>query len=255
MPRVFKPKRRRIPRSRHMVSLLLDEHMKMPICGHDRVVDLSTLATVRRESSARVAWPVLFMKAYSIVGAANPVLRQWHQKFPIPHVGESPDVVAMVAVTREYLDQEWLFFGRFDRPEQQSLVDLQTRLDQYQQHPVEIAFRTQARFSIYPRWLRKAVFWGKLNLSGNRRLKRFGTFGLTTISGAGATIQMPPTANTSALTYGPMDENYRSVVTIAYDHRLMDGMTVARFLQELDDALQGPILQELQELANTTPGD
>lgn len=249
MARVFETGRKRIPRSRHMVCLLLDEHMKMPICGHDRIIDLSKLAAARRESSVRISWPILFAKAYSIVSAKNPVLRQWYQKFPFPHLGESPDVVAMVAVTREYLDQEWLFFARFDRPEQQPLAALQERLDLYQNDPVEVAFRTQARFSIYPRWLRKAVFWGKLNLSGNRRIKRFGTFGLTTISGSGATIQTPPTANTSAITYGPMDENERSVVTIGYDHRLMDGMTVARYLQELDDALHGPILQEITELA------
>lgn len=235
-----------------MVSLLLDEHLKMPICGHDRIVDLSDLVEIRRESAVRISWPVIFMKAYSIVSAAHPVLRQWFQKFPLPHVGQSPDVVAMVAVTRQHEGHDWLFFGRFDRPEQQSLQDLQDRLDLYQNDPVDVAFRTQARFAIYPRFIRKAVFWGKLNLSGNRRLKRFGTFGLTSISGSGATIQVPPTVNTSAITYGPMDDNNRSLVTIGYDHRLMDGMTVAGFLQELDDTLHGPILQELQQLAAST---
>ncbi len=251
MPRVFHPRRLRIPRSRHIVSLLLSYHQAMPICAHDRLVDLSELVEVRRNSAVRISWPVIFMKAYSLVCAANPVLRQWHQSFPWPHLGESPDVVAMVAVTRQYCDEDWLFFGRFDKADQRALDELQRRLDQYQNHPVEIAFRTQARFSLYPRFIRRLVFWGKMNLSGNRRLKRLGTFGLTTISGSGATIQMPPTPNTSAITYGPMNENHQSLVTVAYDHRLMDGMTVARLLQEQDDALHGPVLQELRELADS----
>jgi hypothetical protein len=234
-----------------MVSLLLSYHQAMPICAHDRLIDLSELVEVRRNSAVRISWPVIFMKAYSLVGAANPILRRWHQDFPWKHQGESPDVVPMVAVTRRYRDDDWLFFGRFDKADQRALDELQTRLDQYQTHPVEIAFRTQRRFSMYPRFVRRLVFWGKMNLSGNRRLKRLGTFGLTTISGAGATIQMPPTPNTSAITYGPMDENEQSLVTIAYDHRLMDGMTVARLLQELDDTLHGPVLQELRELAGS----
>lgn len=250
MAREFHPKRTKIPRSRHMVSHLLSYHQAMPMCAHDLAIDLSELASIRRESTVRVSWPVIFMKAYSIVSAANPVLRQWHQNFPWPHLGESPDVVAMLAVTRRHAGDDWLFFGRFDRPDQQSLTDLQTRLDLYQNDAVEVAFRTQLRFSVYPRFLRRMIIWGKMNLSGNRRLKRFGTFGLTTISGAGATIQLPPTPSTSAITYGPMDDRERSVVTIAYDHRLMDGMTVARLLLELNETLHGPILQELRDLAS-----
>jgi hypothetical protein len=57
---------------------------------------------------------------------------------------------------------------------------------------------------------------------------------------------------TANATYGPIDERGRCRVTIAYDHRLLDGRHVADILRELDEALNGPLAAELDQMAAGT---
>ena len=50
---------------------------------------------------------------------------------------------------------------------------------------------------------------------------------------------------TTTLTFGPIDDAGDVCVKIIYDHRVLDGAYVARRLQDLEDALHGPVLEEL----------
>ena len=68
---------------------------------------------------------------------------------------------------------------------------------------------------------------------------------LTTISSRGAEIRHPPGFLTSGLTFGPIDERGCSRVTLAYDHRLLDGRMVADILADLEQTLNGVIAEEL----------
>jgi hypothetical protein len=78
---------------------------------------------------------------------------------------------------------------------------------------------------------------------------------LTTLAGQGAEIQHPPAFLTSNMTYGPFDDRGRSRVTIAYDHRLTDGLQIARCLNMLEDTLNGPVTAELNQLAEISVRD
>jgi hypothetical protein len=53
---------------------------------------------------------------------------------------------------------------------------------------------------------------------------------------------------TTSLTYGPLDEQGHSLVTLLCDHRVLDGVLAARALAELEAALHGPIAAELRTL-------
>ena len=75
--------------------------------------------------------------------------------------------------------------------------------------------------------MRRLLWSWTLNVGGPNRVRRSGTFFLTTIAGHGAEIQHPPAFLTANATYGPIDENGKSRVTLAYDHRLMDGRLIA----------------------------
>ena len=74
-----------------------------------------------------------------------------------------------------------------------------------------------------------------MNVSGFRRVKRLATFGMTTVSGAGASAIKPPIIGSSTLTYGPIDSAGKVTVTLVYDHRVMDGLAVAGYLTELEE--------------------
>ncbi len=239
----------RLPRSRRLTIDVLHYHRQVPTCAHDRVIDLSALADAREKLSRRISWSMLFVKAFGIVASEYSVLRQTYMRWPWPHVYQHPHSIAMVATHRDIDGEPWLFWSRFTRPESQSLADLQKSLEIYLSSPVKDVFLRQWQLSAFPTLIRRMFWWWTLNVSGIKRAKRSGTFFLTTIAGKGAEIQHPPAFLTSNLTYGPIDENGRCRVTIAYDHRLMDGSLVADCLAKLDSTLNETIANELLALA------
>lgn len=241
----------RIPRSRNLPIDVLHFSRQVPSCAHDRIIDVSRLAELRDECPQRISWSLLFLKAYAMVAQQNAVLRQTWMKWPWPHIYQHPTNVAMLVTRREFRGAPWLFWARLQAADAQSLEELQQRLNRYQQEPPEKAFRRQYLVSGLPTPLRRLLWWLTLNVSGEKRAARSGTFYLSTIAGTGAEIQHPPAFLTSGITYGPLDENGRTRVTLTYDHRLMDGACVGRFLAELDDALNGPIAQELAGIAQS----
>jgi hypothetical protein len=62
---------------------------------------------------------------------------------------------------------------------------------------------------------------------------------------------LPPSIHTGCLTYGPLDENGIARVTLAYDHRVMDGALVADILLRLEETLNGTLTIELQSGADS----
>ncbi len=241
--------RRRLPRSRALTCDVLHYHSKVPTCAHDRLFDVRPVAEARDALPRRISWTLLFIKAFGLVAREVPVLRQIYQPWPWPHLYEHPHSVGMMAIERKIAGEPWLFWGRFTEPESQSLSDLQQQLSRYRNEPPKQIFKKQWQLSGLPWPIRRLLWWWTLNAAGSKRPKRAGTFFLTTLSGQGAEIQHPPAFLTSNLTYGPIDEQGRSRVTIAYDHRLTDGLQIARCLQMLEQTLNGPIAAELNQLA------
>jgi hypothetical protein len=227
---------------------VLHYRQQVPTCAHDRDVDLSRLVELRSRLPQRISWALLFIKAFGLVAQTRPLLRQTYLRWPWPHVSQHPHSVAVMALHRDYRNEPWLFWARFGQPETQSLVALQQKLAEYQQEPVATTFRQQLQLSGLPTPLRRLFWWWTLNVSPAKRAKRTGTFFLSTLAGSGAVIQHPPAFLTANMTYSPLDENNRSRVTIAYDHRLMDGLYIAESLADLETTLNGPIAEELEEM-------
>lgn len=191
------------------------------------------------------------LKAFGIVAEQIPEFRQTWYRWPIAHLYEHPHSVAAMAVQRTYQDERWLFWALIETPEKLSLVDLQTRLDEFQTGPIKPQYSDYVRLAKLPSLLRR-LFWDwHFHISKAGRARRLGTFFLSTLSGRGAEIQLSPSLQTGCLTYGPLNEKGECRVTLAYDHRVMDGALVADALKCLEDTLHGAILQELQSLAKT----
>lgn len=244
--------RRRLPRSRALTCDVLHYHAKVPTCAHDRICDLNPVAEIRRQLPVRISWTLLFIKAFGLVAREFPVLRQVYQPWPWPHIYQHPQSVGMMAIQREHHGEPWLFWGRFSRPETQSLLEMQNQLHRYLNDPVTIIFKRQWQLSAFPTPIRRLFWWWTLNLAGAKRPRRAGTFFLTTLAGRGAEIQHPPAFLTSNMTYGPFDEQGRCRVTIAYDHRLTDGSQIADCLLALENTLNGSIAEELKQIAKNS---
>ena len=93
--------------------------------------------------------------------------------------------------------------------------------------------------------VRRFLWWLGLNI-GRQRGNYFGTFALTVYSGLGAQSLHPLSPLTTALNYGVIEPDGSVDVRIIYDHRVMDGATVARALERLEGELSSSILAQLR---------
>jgi hypothetical protein len=214
----------------------------------ERTFELGELAALRQRAARRISWTVLFMKAYAAVTATCPQLRQAYCRWPWPRLCESAENVAMVAINREFRGEDRLCWGRFISPEHCSLIELQGALDAYQQEPVEQIFRRQVRLSKLPGPLRRLALWLNLNFARKRRARRLGTFSMSSLAGQQALNRFHPTLLATSLTFGPLDERGRALVTLVCDHRVLDGALAARALTSLQDILRSAIADELRAL-------
>jgi hypothetical protein len=242
-------RRMSVPRSRRLTIDLLHYRAKVPTCAHDRNCDFRRVAEARERCPVRISWSMIFIKAFGLVARRYPALRQMYLPLPWAHIYQHPTSVAMVATHRDFQGEPWLFWSRFNRPEGRSLPYLQTILERYQTAPAEEVFPWQYQLSGLPTPVRRLLWSWTFYVGGPARVRRSGTFFLTTIAGQGAEIQHPPAFLTANATYGPIDERGKCRVTIAYDHRLMDGRLVAGVLADLEAALSGPIAVELESIS------
>jgi hypothetical protein len=231
-----------------LVCDLLQFARHVPLFPLERSCALGELSELRASVSPRISWSVLFLKAYGLLSAEYRPLRQAYLRWPWPHLYEHPCSIGMLAVNRREPEEERLYWGRFIQPEATPLTRMQASLDRYKTGPTASVFRRQQRFSRVPTLLRRMGWWLTLNLSGAKRAKRVGTFGLSTVAGAGAVNYYHPTCLTTSLTYGPIDRNGEVPVTLLFDHRVTDGSCIARALADLEAILQGPISRELRGL-------
>jgi len=236
-----------IVRDRRLVIDLCRIAGSLPLYPLERTMHLGELAAIRQAASPQISWPVLFMKAYGLVAAQEPRLRQSYIRWPWPHLLHHRESVAMLAVNRRHGDAERLCWGRFIEPEHRSLVDLQAELERYKTEPVEEIFRRQVRLSFFPAILRRLAWWLALNTSGSKRGKRVGTFGMSTVAGQGGLNHYHPSCLTTSITYGPLDAAGRMAVTLVFDHRVIDGAPLAAALARLEEVLNGPIARELAD--------
>jgi hypothetical protein len=222
---------------------------RVPLFPAEKTMDLAEVAHLRSTRKRRVAWAVIFVKAYALAAQRHPALRQMYVRWPWPHLVECSESTAMVVVNRQFRGEDRICWAKLEHPERCTLLNLQWQLTDYKTRPVEEVFRNHIRLSRLPTVLRRAVYWWNFNLSGKKRSKRLGTFSMSTLAGQGVLNRGHQTFLTSSLTYGPLDEQGRVVVTLLCDHRVVDGIVAAQALAGLETALKGPIADEMRALA------
>lgn len=249
-PRAPRPRWVPISINRKLVLDGLHYARRVPLFPAEKIIDLSEVAALRKQTDQRISWAVIFVKAYALAALQHPPLRQMYVRWPWAHLVESPHSTGMVVVDRQFRGEHRICWGRLVRPEAKSLTELQYRLNGYQTQPVEKVFQHHVRLSRFPTLLRRLFYWYNFNLSGKKRSKRLGTFSMSTLAGQGVLNRGHQTFLTSSLTYGPLDEHGRSIVTILCDHRVVDGIVAAHALADLEAALNGPIADELRSLSS-----
>jgi hypothetical protein len=247
---MHEPKGRILPLTgpRRFIIDLVHFARQVPSTPVSRLIDVSTLIGARASYPLRPSWALLFMKAYALVGAEHPPLRRALLEFPWPRIYEHPWMNCALAIERSFQGDHGVFVGLFRAPEQQTIDQLREALEFYKNQPLDRVgvYRRALKFSRVPRPIRRMFWWSTLNVSGRKRAKRFGTFGLTSYGALGAESLHPISPLTTTLTFGPISPAGEVTVKLIYDHRVLDGAYVARRLRDIEARLKGEILDELQ---------
>lgn len=239
-----------ISASRRIIMDLMHEARQVPSIPVQRVIELKDLVSIRRNTQPRISWFVIFMKAFSLVAKDHPQLRRSLLSWPWIRFYDHPYSNCSLAIEREHRGELCLFFSQFRGPESQSLLDLQKALDRYKSAPVESMgmYRRVLHIGNLPRLLRKFLWWSSLNVSGSKRAKRMGTFGVTSYGSLGAESLHPISPLSFTMNFGPISKEGTVALKIIYDHRILDGSEVARRLKDIEDVLHGVIRTELLSL-------
>lgn len=235
---------------RQLICDYLHFARQIPSVPVQRRMRLGEVVAARAASGVRPSWCAIFLKAYGFVTAASPVLRRSYLSFPRPRLYEHPINVASVAIERPYGGEEAVFFAHIRQPETLSLVEIDRRLRRFKDEPLESFgdFRRILLINRFPRPLRRLLWWIGLNVWGRKRAAFMGTYGVTVYAGLGAASLHPLSLLTTTLNYGVIEPDGSVDVRLTYDHRVMDGATVARALAELERVLTHEILAELRYL-------
>jgi hypothetical protein len=247
---------RRLPLSpaRRFITDLASFAMRVPLCTLERTMRLGMLVEARREVQRAPGWCSLFTKAYAIVAARRPELRQAYIPWPWPHLYEHTLNIASVAIERRIGMENAVLFAHIRAPENQSLSRIEAYLRRCKEAPIEsiALFRRALKMGRWPwpaRWL---LWWYAMNLSGFRRSRYLGTFGVSAVAHLGACSVHLLTPVATALNYGPLERDGSLLVRLTYDHRILDGCDAARTLAEVEEALCGELLEEVRGPSDLT---
>ena len=251
---------RRLDSQRLLVADIVRLSRRVPIFPVDRLMQLAAVEQHRRAATTRIGWAAIFMKAYAIVARDRPALRSWHVPGLLrrPRWATSPLSVGSLALSRPRdeatadadrgLDPEAIYWARFPEPDAMPLPTLQAAITRFATAPIDETFKRQLELAMVPRLLRRIVLRWNLRSTSPKRALRIGTFSLSTLAGEGCSNRMHPTFLTTSLSYSPLDDAGRMTVTLLADHRLLDGVPVARALAALEATLTGEIAAELESL-------
>jgi hypothetical protein len=223
---------------------------QVPTVPVERQMTLAPVVAARAIASPRPGWSAIFIKAWAMVCSRMPVLRRAYMRWPWPRLYQHAINVASVPVERPYGAEEALFFIHLKQPERLSLVEIDSRLRYFKERELGSsgAMRRQLRMARMPGVIRRLLWRVAMN-RGVWRERYMGTFGLTSYGSLGASSLHPLGLLTTTINFGPISsEDHKVSVRIVYDHRVMDGATVARALADLESVLHHEVLAELRYL-------
>lgn len=240
----------RMTPARRYIGDLLHAGMQMPLVTIQKDMNVAELAVARKLAPGRPSWCAIFTKAYGKVVASRPDLRRIVLYFPWERMYEYSSAAADITVEVRLEDGNALVFVPIRHPEECPLVEIDRTIAAVQEKPLETVMSFQhglflAQFC--PRFLRRWVWWGLLNLSGRIRSWYIGTYGVTSVGNWGVESVRPIAPTISILHYGAIDPQGNVSIRMTYDHRVLDGSGPSMALNEMEKFLQTDILAELKE--------
>lgn len=243
----------RLSLPRQYIIDLLHFSQKIPSIPVQRTMNVSKTLIARKRLEKPPSWVVIVAKAYAIVCQEFPSLRRSYLALPWAHLYQHPSSLASIAIEKQIDGESAVGFLRVGDLIENSLVNLDACLRRAREEPIENlrSYRLAKQMYWFPTLLRRTLWWIGLNGSGYYRARHFGTFGVSVYASLGAESLHPLSPLTSTLNYGAIDPEGNVNVRLVYDHRVLDGATVARALARLEEVLANESVAELEKLETT----
>lgn len=230
-----------------MVTDLMRFAAAVPSVPVERMMDLHAVIAARNACSERPPWLGILTKAYGLTAQEFPELRRIFVKWPWPHLYEYHSSVAAVTIERIYEGEPCVVLLLIKDPAERRIGEIARLIHDAMEAPID-QFRDFERLVTLgrlPGLLRRPLLWLGFNMA-RVRAQHFGTFTVTAVSFMGADALHLPTWATTLVTFGVFRPNGQVPMRITMDHRVFDGVTVARILARFEAILNGPIVQELR---------
>lgn len=240
----------RLSLPRQYIIDLLHFSQKIPSIPVQRTMNIRNTLAARKRLASPPSWVTIVSKAYAIVCQEFPSLRQSYIALPWAHFYQHPSSLASIAIEKVVDGESAVAFLRIGHLIENSLTSLDACLRQAREEPIENlrSYRTAKKMYWFPTILRRTLWWIGLNGSGYYRARHFGTFGVSVYASLGAESLHPLSPLTSTLNYGPIAAEGTVNMRLVYDHRVLDGATVARALARLEEVLTNESVAELAQL-------
>ena len=232
---------------RRSVVELMHFSKQVPAVTAERRMDLSPLIAARAAAAVKPSWTVLATKAFGMLGRDYPALRQSYLKLPWPRLYEHSHNVAAINIERRLPTEDIVIFCLIRRPENRPLAEMDAMVRHHRDTPVEQlrCYQRSEGMGKIPWPLRRHVWRAAVNLFGRRRCHNFGTYSVSSIAAQGAGLMNVVPLLTSAVHYGMFEPNGMLPMRLTFDHRVMDGATVARILVDFEQMLNREMVKEL----------
>jgi hypothetical protein len=219
---------------------------RVPTVSAQRRMQLGTVATARAACAHRASWVALFTKAFAMVADECPELRRAYIRCPWPHLYEYPENAGIVMIERIHQGESVALPFRIRNPSWLPVAMLSEIVQNAKAAPIEemTDFVRVIRISALPWPLRRLLWWIAYSF-GRVRASFFGTFIVSVYSSMGADPLYGISPGTVLLTYGAVAADGGVDVRIMWDHRVLDGATIARALVRMEEVLCTTIAEEL----------
>jgi hypothetical protein len=235
---------------RRMMADLSWASLRIPRCVMTARLRLPRALAARSAlASPRPPWTTLFLKGFGLAAVPHPALRRCHATLPWPRMLEVEHAIGCVVLEREHDGESALSIARIPRCHAIPLRELAQRLSHAKSAPSgeTPSFRRFRNFARLPWPLRRLLLRLGLATAGPVVLYG-GTFAISALGERGVTILDSVSVLPIFLSYGPISPEGEVDVTLSFDHRVMDGADGADALRGLEQALEGPVADELLAL-------
>jgi hypothetical protein len=228
-------------------KLIIDlVHASVPLVVVRRTMKIERLVTARASLAVRPGWATIMAKAFCIVARDEPWLRTFYMKWPWPHFYELPDSVAMISIVRDEIEKDAVIWTKIKGADKFPLAAVEASIQRGKTAPLDDipSIKRVLLVSRFPLPLRRLI-WAICFNVGRFRANNFGTFGITSIASLGSETVVAQAPGPSLISYGLVRSDHTMELLYHWDHRLYDGILVARALDRLEDVLNSDIADEL----------